>query len=148
MKLNSNTKIILGALAYVVIAFVVSTLSSYLTMSYYTDPNYFPVWSKIMMPTAGPPPMSFFYYSIAFSFIGGLIASFIYSRVQVVFGKKSVMQKGIRFAIGMFLVSGVSFFLSMYLLINVPLGLLISWLFFNGLLVNLFAGIAIAKILE
>jgi len=148
MKLNATMKIILGAIAYVVISFVISTLSSYLTMNYYTNPNYFAVWSKIMMPGAGPPPTSFYYYSITFAFIGGLILSFIYSRVEGIFGKKSVMQKGLRFAIGMFLVSAIPFFLNMYLLINLPLGLLISWLIFNGLLVNLFAGIAIAKIFE
>ncbi len=148
MKLNSNVQIILGALAYVAIAFVISTLSSFLTMGYYTDPNYFAVWSKIMMPGAGPPPASFYYYSITFAFIAGLILSFIYSRVKGIFGKKSVMQKGLRFAIGMLLVSGIPFFMNMYLLINLPLGLLISWLIFNGLLVNIFAGIVIAKIFE
>lgn len=148
MKLSTSAKIILGALAYVVIAFAISTLSSYLTMSYYTDPNYFAVWSKIMMPGAGPPPSSFYYYSITFGFIGGLILSFIYSRVQGIFKNKSMMQKGLRFAIGMILVSGIPFFMNMYLLINLPLGLLISWLIFNGLLVNIFAGIAIAKIFE
>lgn len=148
MKLNASAKIILGAIAYVMIAFVISLLSSYLTMNYFTDPNYFAVWSKIMMPRAGPPPTSFYYYSITFAFIGGLILSFIYSRIQGIFKNKSVMQKGLRFAIGMSLVSAIPFFMNMYLLINLPLGLLVSWLIFNGLLVNLFAGIAIAKIFE
>lgn len=148
MKLNMSAKIILGAIAYVVIAFVINTLSSYLTMNYYTDSNYFAVWSKIMMPNAGPPPSSFYYYSIAFDFIGGLILCFIYSKVKGIFKNKSVMQKGLRFGIGLFLVSGIPFFMSMYLLINLPLGLLISWLIFNGLLVNIFAGIVIAKIFE
>jgi hypothetical protein len=77
-----------------------------------------------------------------------LILSFIYSRIQGIFKNKSVLQKGLRFAIGMFLVSGIPFFMNMYLLINLPLGLLISWLIFSGLLVNIFAGIAIAKIFE
>lgn len=148
MKLNLTLKIILSAIAYVVIAEVVAILSSYLTMSYYTDPTYFAVWSKIMMPGAGPPPMSFYYYSFTFAFIGGLILGFVYSRIKVIFGNKSVMQKGLRFALGVFLVSGIPLFMNMFLLINLPVGLLASWLIFNGLIVNLFTGIAIAKIFQ
>jgi len=146
MKLNLAAKLFLSAICYIVVAEIVSTLSAYLTMNYYTDPAYFSVWSKIMMPGAGPPPASFYYYSISFAFIGGLIFGFVYSRIKGIFGKKTILQKGLRFGIGMFLVSGITLIMNLFLLINLPLGLLVSWLVFNGLIVNLIVGILIAKI--
>jgi len=105
------------------------------------------VWSKIMMPGAGPPPVQFYYYSIAFSFIAGLIYSFVYSRINTAF-KGNAIQKGLKYGFGLFLVAGIPFFFSMYLLINLPVGLLISWLFIEGLVTYLIAGIVIAKIVK
>ncbi len=46
------------AVAMTILAQIVHTLESILTMGYYTDPAYFQVWSKVMMPAAGPPPAS------------------------------------------------------------------------------------------
>ena len=141
-------KIITAAIAYVIIALIINTVSAMLTMSYYLDPNYFEVWSKLMMPTAGPPPAEFTYYSIAFSFIAGLIYSFVYSKAMVLFKTKSALKKGLKYGFGLFLLAGIPFFLSVYLLINLPLGLLISWLIFNGLIQYLLGGIAIAEIVK
>ena len=45
-----------------IIALIVHWIFAYVGMDYYLDPAYFPVWSKLMMPTAGPPPASFLYY--------------------------------------------------------------------------------------
>lgn len=146
MKLNLPAKLFLSAISYIVVAEIVSILSSYLTMNYYTDPAYFSVWSKIMMPSAGPPPSSFYYFSITFAFIGGLIFAYVYYRVQSIFKTKSLIQKGLRYGFGFFIVVALPLFMNMYLLINLPLDILVSWLIFNGLIVNLITGIVVAKI--
>ena len=131
-----------------VIAFVMHTLSSILTMDYYTDPNYFPVWSNIMMPGEGSPPAEFTYYSLGFAFIIGLIYSYIYSRINKIFKIKSAVKKGLKYGFAIFLIAGIPFFLTTFLLINLPLSLLIYWLIIDGLLTYLIGGIAIAKIIK
>jgi len=148
MKLSMPMKIILAAIAYVVIGKIVNTLSAMLTMSYYMDPNYFAVWSKIMMPGPGPPPAEFTYYGIAFAFISGLIFSYIYTKVSSVIKGKGWMQKGLKYGFGVFLIAGIPMFLSMYLLINLPLGLLVDWMIVDGLIVYLLCGIAVSKIMK
>jgi hypothetical protein len=142
MKLNWS-RIILGAIAYLVIAMVMNTVSSLLTMDYYKDPNYFAVWSKVMMPAEGAPPATFYYLSVTFLFIVGLIYSYIYGKVKGIL-KGKVMCKGLWYGFGLFLIAGIPFFFSLYLLINLPLSLLIYWLVIDGLLTYLLGGIAIA----
>ncbi len=148
MKMSMPVKIILAAIAYVVIGKIVNTLSAMLTMSYYMDPNYFAVWSKIMMPGPGPPPAEFTYYGIAFAFISGLIFTYIYTKVNSVIKDKNWMQKGLKYGFGVFLIAGIPMFLSMYLLINLPLELLVEWMIVDGLVVYLLCGIAVSKIMK
>lgn len=147
MKLSMPVKLILAAIAFTVIGKIVNTLSAMLTMDYYMDPNYFAVWSKIMMPGPGPPPAEFMYYGIAFAFVYGLIFSYIYARVNSILKAKSWVQKGLRYGFGVFLIAGVPMFLNMYLLINLPLGLLLEWMIVDGLIAYLLSGIAVAKIM-
>ena len=142
MKLNWS-RIILGAIAYLVIGLIMNTVSSLLTMDYYKNPNYFAVWSKVMMPGQGAPPATFYYYSVAFLFIVGLIYSFIYGKVKGLL-KGTTILKGLRYGFALFLMAGIPFFFSLYLLINLPLSLLIYWLVIDGLLTYLLGGIAIA----
>jgi predicted membrane channel-forming protein YqfA (hemolysin III family) len=99
-----------------------------------------------MMPAAGPPPMTFFIYSIVFAFITGLIFAGVYARISSAL-KSSGVQKGLRYGIGLFLVAGIPFFLTITLLINIPLALSVIWLVSN-LVVYLIGGIAIAKIVK
>ena len=146
--MHKKLKIILAAIAYMIIAQIINTASAMMTMNYYLDPNYFAVWSKVMMPTAGPPPIEFTLYSIVFVFITGLIYSFVYSKAMVLFKTKSTVKKGLKYGFVLFLLAGIPFFFSMYLMINLPLELLLSWLVVDGLLVYLIGGIAIAKIMK
>ncbi|MFH0711344.1 MAG: hypothetical protein V1944_02085 [Candidatus Aenigmatarchaeota archaeon] len=143
-KIN-KVRILLAAIAYVVISQVIHTVSSMLTMSYYTDPTYFPVWSKAMMPAAGPPPTEFYLLSIGFVFIVGLIYSLIYEKVKGIM-KGTAFNKGLKYGLALFLMAGVPFFFSMYLLINLPVALLIEWLLVDGLVMYLLGGIAIARL--
>ena len=63
-------KFILTVLGMSVISQIIHSAGAVLTMDYYKDPQYFQVWSKIMMPGAEPPPVSFFAYSFLFSLLG------------------------------------------------------------------------------
>lgn len=147
MKSKLSIRIIIAAVAYMIVGYVMHTLSAIATMNYYLDPNYFSVWSKIMMPQAGPPPIEFTYYSLAFTFIVGIIYSYIYSRISSFFKTKNTVRKGVKYGLALFLIAGIPAFLSLYLLINLPVGLLIAWLMVDNLLTYLIGGIVIAKII-
>lgn len=70
----------------VLIAAVLFTLPSQLvimfesaaTMDIYLMPEYFPVWSRLMMPDMGPPPATFFALSILVSFALALIDAAVF----------------------------------------------------------------------
>lgn len=121
MKLSLTLKIVLSAVVYIAVVQALHMVLTVATMNYYTDSAYFSVWSKIMMPEAGSPPTSFFVYSIAISFVIGVIFAKVYSKVHKIFTQKSYVQKGLRYGIGLILVSSVPFSLAMFLLINLPL---------------------------
>jgi hypothetical protein len=140
-------KIVLAAIAFMIIAEIVNTLEAYATMSYYLDSAYFAVWSKIMMPTAGPPPMEFYYYSFAFSFISGLLFVGIYTIFWKSVPGKTIAKKGLMYGLLIWLVGAIPGYLAMILLINLPIDLLAYWAL-SGLIVNLLAGIATAKIVK
>jgi len=140
-------KILLAVILFVVISEIIHTAESFLTMNFYTDPNYFAVWSKVMMSTAGPPPVSFYYYSIVFTFISGLIFVYVYTLVKSVIKAKVNWQIGARYGIGIWVVAGIPWTLTTYLLINLPPFLLIYWNI-SSLIVYVLAGIVAAKILK
>ena len=60
-------KVLLASLAYTIVAMIIRQIEAVLTMRYYLMPEYFGVWSQVMMPTAGPPPPSFFTTSTSFA---------------------------------------------------------------------------------
>jgi len=133
-------KWILAAIVFAIIAQIVYFIGAIIDMPYYLMQDYFSVWSKVMMPAAGPPPMTFFAFSIAFNFIAGLIFAGVYERI------KSLL-KGIQFGLALFLVSTVPGMFSTYLTINLPAMLIASWAV-QGLVIFLLMGIAFEKILK
>ena len=145
-------KLLFAAILFTVISEVIHTAESFFTMSFYLDSNYFAVWSKIMMPTAGPPPTSFYVYSIVFTFISDLIFAFIFSKVKDVKVESVIKanvwwKNGTRYGIAVWLLASIPWTLTTYLLINLPSMLLVYWAI-SGLLVYILAGIAMAKILK
>jgi hypothetical protein len=142
-----TTKLLIAAILFTLISEVVHTAESMLTMSFYLDSNYFAVWSKIMMLTAGPPPASFYVYSIVFTFISGLIFAFVFSKVKSVIKANVWWKIGKRFGIGVWLVASIPWALTTYLLINLPPMLLVYWSI-TSLIIYILAGIVIAKILK
>jgi hypothetical protein len=137
----------LTAVVMTIIAEIVHTVEAVLTMGYYTDPAHFPVWSKIMMPSAGPPPAAFYYYSIAFALVTWAIFGFVYEKLGVSVHEKNLIRNGIRFGALIFLVAGIPSTLTMYLLVNLPVGLLVSWTM-SGLILYLIGGVLTAKLIK
>ncbi|MCJ7743432.1 MAG: hypothetical protein MUO99_02595, partial [Dehalococcoidales bacterium] len=67
MALKINLPMLIAvAVLYAIVGEMIMTLGAMADMNYYLDANYFPVWSKIMMPAAGPPPATFMYTGIVF----------------------------------------------------------------------------------
>ena len=149
-------KIIVAGIIIAIISQIIHTIEAYATMDFYVDPNlcdFDPttgeigvcVWSKIMMPTAGPPPTEFYYYSIVFAIITGIIYALVYAMIKKSIPGK-IPKKGLYFGFLLFLL-GIPHFLSMYLLINLPSLLIVYWVIF-GLIVNLINGVIIAYIVK
>ncbi|HLD38806.1 MAG TPA: hypothetical protein VJB05_00660 [archaeon] len=141
--MNKITGVVAAGIVYAVISMVVNTLWAFIDMPYYLMQEYFAVWSKLMMPTAGPPGVEFYVASFVFTLVAGLIFAGVYSRVKASIRGKGV-RKGLRFGFGMFLISVIPGMFSLFLLINLPTALIISWTV-SGLVTSLLGGIVIEK---
>ena len=145
MKKMSIPMVAITALVYMVVAQVIHTISSILTMGYYTAEQYFPVWSKVMMPNAGPPPASFYVYALLYAFIGGLMFVIVYNVVKESIPGKSALKKGVGYGVLAFAIAGIPMTLTLHLLINLPAALIVAWAF-EGLVIYVLNGIITAKI--
>jgi len=147
-KQTSWKQIILGAIAFVIIAQIVHTAGTMLAMDYYTNPAYFPLWSNIMMPNNGPPGTEFMVASIVTNFIAGLILAWVYFKFcacACFSGEPGSWRKGFHFGAILFLVAGIPFSMTTYLLLAVPTGLLMEWAA-EMLVVYLAAGVVFSKL--
>ena len=136
MKKIRWKKALLAGVVYVVIATVVRQIEAILTMSYYTEPQYFGVWSKLMMPKAGPPPASFMIWSLLFSYITGVTLAAAYDFIKDLLPKK-FWTRVLNFTDLVICLMIVFFSLPVYLLLNVPMGLLLVWLISGFIIVFL-----------
>jgi hypothetical protein len=115
------------AIKPVLIAAVLFTLTSQLiimiesaaTMDIYMMPEYFPVWSKLMMPEMGPPPAAFFVISVLVSFALALIYAVVFRIVRPGIPGEGIT-RGFSYGLILFFISGVPSLLCMFLLINLP----------------------------
>ena len=139
-------KIVIAGIVFAIIAQIIHTVESMATMNFYTDPTYFGVWSKIMMPGEGPPPSDFYIYSIVFSIITGIIYAVAYSMIKKSVPGKTLINKGLYFGFFLFMLA-IPWSLTMYLLINLPATLLVYWAV-SGLIINLIFGIIIARLMK
>ena len=138
---------ILSVIAYIIMAQVVHTVGSILSMKYYIMPEYFSVWSKLMMPNAGPPPTSFYFISFFCSLVMGIMLLAVYLFIRDSFRTKSRAKKGLIFALIVMGVSAIPNFLGNVLLINLPAGLLIEWLA-EGIIIAICTGLIFSLIAE
>ncbi len=121
-------------------------LESILMLQYYMMPQYLGVWSKLMMPTPGPPPSSFFITSTVITLVCGFSLALVYYYIRDML-PKSPNQRIVMFAdltIGM---QFVFFTLPAFLLFHLPVALLVSWFVMNFiiLLANSFYCVKIIK---
>lgn len=119
-------KIAIGGAFFAIVAQVVHTASAAFTMGWYTDPAYFGLWSKIMMPAAGPPGAEFFIASLLANFAIGAIYSGAYSMLGKALPGKGVM-KGLKYGALIFMLAVVPFTLTAYVLLAIPSALLLDW---------------------
>jgi len=140
------TAVFIGALVYTVISLIVHMAGAIADMSYYLLPEYFAVWSKLMMPVAGPPPIEFTYASLLFGFMAGLLFTYCYYLVRNSMPGKGIA-KGLNYGMFVMLLAGLPFYLSITLLINLPQGLMLSWLLQTFIIYEL-SGIAVAKLVR
>ena len=120
-------KTIIAAVVIVILAQIIHMVGVQIGMSHYINPAYYAVWSKIMMPEAGPPEASFYYLSILFGLITYLLFAGIYPILKESVPGDGAIQKGLIYGIIVFLLGSVAGYLAMYLLINIPAGLLLMW---------------------
>jgi hypothetical protein len=139
-------KVFLIAFLYTIIATVVRQLEVIWTLKYYMMPQYFGVWSKLMMPTAGPPPPEFMITSLILTFASGMALAIIYYYLKEYlptgFWKRSTF-----FADILVSTSFVFFTLPAYLLFNLPMALL-GWWFVSTFVVLLLTSVLIVKIVK
>lgn len=146
LKKISWGKVLVAGLVFMVIAFVVRQIEAILTMSYYTDPTYFGVWSKVMMPKAGPPPLSFMVVSLLFSYLTGVTVAVFYDLIKDLLPKK-FWPRVLNFTDLTVSLMIVFFTLPVYLLINLPFMLLVWWLG-SSIVIVFLSAIAFAKMLK
>ncbi|MFH0971825.1 MAG: hypothetical protein V1835_04630 [Candidatus Micrarchaeota archaeon] len=138
-------KVFLAGAAYAIIGMIIHMIEAAYTMDYYTNPIYFPLWSLMMMPTAGAPPMDFFITSLAFGLFTGMLIAYVYLVVKDSIPEKNLWVKGAKYGWLLFLVAGIPMFLSLYLLLSIPFGLIFSWLA-SGFIIYLAGGAAMGRI--
>lgn len=146
-KKRKGLRIILAAVIFTAIAQVIRSLCAMLGMKYYMDPKYFDVWSKLMMPTAGPPPASFLLYSILFGLITALLIVIVYNIIKKGIPGKTLVKKGLWYGLILFLAAGIPGSLALKLLINLPCGLITLWAA-ESLVIYLLGGMVIAKLVK
>ena len=92
--MNINFKqVAISSIVFLIISQIINSITAVFTMSYYTNPEYFSLWSKLMMPANGPPGTEFFLASIVIDIIIGIILAGSYSLLAVAIPSKG-SQKG------------------------------------------------------
>ena len=136
-------KIVIASIVILIISQIIHTIGAVLTMDYYIDETYAQVWSKIMMPAMGPPPMSFYIISMLSAFVFALIFVSVYDIFETSVPGKTWKKKGMYYGLIVFLLTGQSY-VTMSYLINLPGMLLLEWAF-EGLILSLLAGLVTAR---
>lgn len=143
----SAWRVFWAGILFAVLAQVVHSAGAFLTMGYYTMPQYLQVWSKIMMPSAGPPPASFYVYSLVFGIVSGVLFALVYGIVRSSVPGNTSAKKGITYGLLVFLVGGIPGYLALLLLVNLPSVLILYWAF-ESLVIYIIGGALVARIVK
>lgn len=139
-------KVLLAGVIFLAISIVLRQIEAYLTMDYYKMPEFFGVWSRLMMPKSGPPPMSFYLTSILFSYLTGITLAVVYEKIRNIFPEDK-WKRIFNFTCFTVIFAIIFFTLPVYMLFHIPLGLLITWLV-TGVIIYFLATIAFNKLLN
>jgi hypothetical protein len=139
-------KVIQVGVIYSVFAFVIRQIESFLTMKYYLMPEYFGLWSKLMMSNTGSPPMTFFVRSLVFTFGTGISLTLVYYYIHELL-PKNFRERVFLFADLLIGLQFIFFTLPVYLLFNIPIGLLVSW-FISSFIILVFTSYILVKIIK
>jgi len=135
--------IVIASIIILIISQIIHMIGAVLTMDYYIDEAYAQVWSKIMMPAMGPPPMSFYLISMLSAFVFALIFVSVYDIFEASVPGKTWKKKGLYYGSIVFLLTAQSY-VTMSYLINLPGMLLLDWAI-EGLILSLLAGLVAAR---
>ena len=139
-------KVLLIGLLYTIISGAIRQVELLWTMRYYLMPQYTGVWSKLMMPTAGPPPPEFLITSIILTFACGMGLAVVYFYLKE-YLPKGFWKRSTFFADILVSTSFLFFTLPVFLLFNIPVALLGYW-FVSTFVVLLVTSILIVKIIS
>ena len=138
--------IIIGGILFAIASQIILMSEVIMTMDIYMMPEYFPVWSSLMMPDMGPPPAIFYAISISVSLCLALLYSAVYGILQKAIPGTG-LRRGINYGILLFLISSLPAMLGMWMLINLPAKFFIAGLAF-GLIHYLVGGVIIAWVFQ
>lgn len=117
-----------------------------LTIQYYMMPQYFDVWSRLMMPKAGPPPTEFYVLSFLSAVVTGIILAWFYDWIKKLL-PKDFWARVASFT-GLVLLLDILFWaLPTALLINLPAAVILSWIL-STVLATFLGTMVFAKILK
>ncbi len=146
IKEISWKKVFLSGLIFTAVSFILRQIEVVLTLNYYMMPRYSGVWSKLMMPGAGPPPANFMITSLVFTFVTGVSIALIYYYLKDHLPKNE-KKRIFYFADLMIATSFVFFTLPVYLMFNLPLGLLACW-FVTSFVILTLGSLVLVKIIK
>ena len=138
-------KLVICSVIVTIISEALYWLVAFADMRYYTDPVHAEIWSKVMMPNPGPPPSSFMWYSLLFTFITAVLFVLVFQIVLKGVPGSGPAMRGLMYGLLVFLLAGIPAGLSMYLIINLPTGLIWSWTM-QGFVVYLVNGLIVGAI--
>ncbi len=140
------TRIFLVGFLYTVFATIVHFIEAFVNLNYYMMPEYYGVWSKIMMPNPGPPPLDFQITSAVITFVSGISLALVYTYVRDMLPKRP-RERVLMFADLVVGLQFVFFTLPAYLLFNIPLMLLVSW-FITSFIILTFTSYLCVRIIK
>ena len=138
---------ILAIVLYTILAQIIHSIFAMLTMDYYMNPAYAMVWSKVMMPGFGPPPVSFCVYSIIFGLITALLFVFVFDMVRNSLKGRTKVLTGIHYGFIVCLLTAIPTLFMLILLINLPFSLLIVW-FIEYVIIFVGGGVIVSLLMK
>lgn len=131
----SVIKVLKASAIFTIFAYITHQIEAILTMRYYLMPEYFGVWSKLMMPGEGPPPLEFMITSLVLTFVTGVSIALIYYYLRSHLPENPT-KRIFYFADLLIATSFVFSTLPIYLMLNVPHPLLLCWFISNFVIVT------------